>query len=355
MRISVCLQGLSFLLSVCAQHFCAFDASPGAMKPLQRTVVSLGVRKAKTTFPTGDSKFSVLQAFPAGFTAEEASPFLMLDHFGPTLATVRETDPDSFPVPWHPHRGMDICTYMTKGRGRHADSMGCRGEFPSPGIQWISVGSGIEHAEAGGTPVGEMMEGFQIWVNTPPERKMDEPAYGTEGPDDLPVLDLAVGVTARLLAGSIPGHAAVGPFKTAVSVQMIDLDLAGGAVFTHTLPPLSLTDNALLYVHAGEGVVAGEAITRGSVIRLDASDADVRSFVVSAGAAGMKGLLFSGRMIHAPIAWHGPFVMNTDVQIRQTLDEYRRGEFLKKRAPWDYKRIGAAPQGWDFDTGTPGK
>jgi len=84
----------------------------------------LSFNKAQVTFPTGDPSFSVMQSFPAVVSAEDADPFLMCDHFGPTLSTGKETDPDKFPINWHPHRGIDLLTYMTQGVGRHADSLG---------------------------------------------------------------------------------------------------------------------------------------------------------------------------------------------------------------------------------------
>lgn len=84
---------------------------------------------------------------------------------------------------------MDICTYLIEGIGRHGDSLGNREEFATPGIQWISVGSGIEHAEGGGTPAGVNMQGFQIWINVPAENKMDDPSYGTHSPGEIPVID----------------------------------------------------------------------------------------------------------------------------------------------------------------------
>lgn len=142
----------------------------------------IAVRKAQVAHPTGDPNFSVMQGFPKPFSAEESDPFLMCDVFGPTPSKGIETNPDKFPIGWHPHRGMDILTYLTEGIGRHADSLGNRGTFSSPGMQWISVvslflsmvvkpfqlnlllqGSGIEHAESGGTPAGENLQGFQIW------------------------------------------------------------------------------------------------------------------------------------------------------------------------------------------------
>ena len=80
-----------------------------------------------------------MQPFPSAFSAEETDPFLMCDFYGPTRSKGKETDPDSFPMAWHPHRGMDILSYLIEGVGRHGDSLGNREEFASPGMQWISV------------------------------------------------------------------------------------------------------------------------------------------------------------------------------------------------------------------------
>ena len=112
----------------------------------------LSVKTGSTTHPTGDPKFSVIETFPSAISAEDADPFLLCHHFGPAVSPGVATDPDSFPVAWHPHRGMDIATYLIEGVGRHGDSLGNREEYQTPGMQWISVGSGIEHAEGGGTP-----------------------------------------------------------------------------------------------------------------------------------------------------------------------------------------------------------
>ena len=95
----------------------------------------IAVKKAQKAYPTGNPKFCVMQPFPAAFSAEEADPFLMCDRFGPAISSGSATDPDEFPVAWHPHRGMDICTYLTAGLGRHADSLGNRSTYESPGMQ----------------------------------------------------------------------------------------------------------------------------------------------------------------------------------------------------------------------------
>jgi redox-sensitive bicupin YhaK (pirin superfamily) len=96
-------------------------------------------------------------------------------------------------VPWHAHHGMEILSYMVEGCGRHADSMGNRETFASPGFQWMSVGSGIEHAEGGGTPRGQRTHGFQIWLRMPKSRMGDAPRYGTVQPEEIPTVQLPAG------------------------------------------------------------------------------------------------------------------------------------------------------------------
>lgn len=377
-------------------------SAPAGMMPV------LGVRPGKVTHPTGDPKFSVMQAFPAGFSAEEADPFLMCDEFGPMASPGPETDPDEFPVDWHPHRcaslppavrraplaadaltrsaavgrgwcrGMDLLTYMLEGVCRHADSMGNRESFPAPAMQWTSAGSGIEHAEGGGTPAGQNNHGFQIWINvpsglarrprcartrrvsTPLSRaridsrthatalKMNDPAYGTHPEQEIPLYAHPGGVQVRVLAGPFQHgtFAARGPFRTVVDVQMLDVVLQPGALFEHDLP--LAYDNCLVYAYGKKGImskVGGTLIKPGSIARMDVSarPGAARNLVLEAGQEGLRVMVFAGKMLKQPIAWHGPFVMTTKEEIQRTITEYQRGTFLRKRAPWDYKRIAAAP------------
>ncbi|CAM6001402.1 unnamed protein product [Sphagnum balticum] len=170
----------------------------------------LEVRTAKKTHPTGDPKFSVQQAFPSGFTAEDSDPFLMCDFFGPSQP-----------------------------------------------------------------------------------------------------------------------------------VHMADFEVELLASVTHSIP--ADHDNCLLYMYKGSGTVCGTMVATNQVVRLDASDISRRSITVVAGEAAACFMLFSGRMLHEPIAWHGPFVMNTNEEIQRTLAEYRRGTFLRKRAPWNYKVLSSKP------------
>lgn len=301
----------------------------------------LAVRAAQITHPTGDPSFSVLQAFPAAFSAEEASPFLMCDHFGPTPSTGLLPE-DAFLVPWHPHRGQDLLTYIVAGSGRHADSMGNRAVFAAPGVQCLSAGSGIEHAEGGGTPRGELEEGFQLWVNVPSARKLDAPRYGTHGESELPVVPLGVGATARVLAGELLG--ARGPFATLANILIADVTLGPRAAAS--LAVARAHDAAFVYAYAGAGAACGAPLARGDTARLDAAaPGDARALALEAGADGLRALVFTGARLQQEIAWHGPFVMSSQAEIRATIDEYRRGTFLKVRAPWDYKSA-AAGRAW---------
>eukprot|EP00756_Hemistasia_phaeocysticola_P006769 Hpha_TRINITY_DN13987_c0_g8::TRINITY_DN13987_c0_g8_i1::g.35988::m.35988/K06911/K06911; uncharacterized protein len=298
--------------------------------------------RAQKATPTGDPKFVVDQAIPGPSTAEVCDPFLMCDHFGPRENTGKSQDPDHFPVGWHPHRGMDILTYMVKGRGRHADSLGNRESFMAPGMQWMSVGSGVEHAEGGGAPPGEMQEGFQIWVNVPSARKMDDPRYGTVQPEQMPLLPVGKegsGVSLRLLAGSFGGR--TGPFKTVQDVQMLDFEIDAGSTAVYEVPPQMHT--CLVYSRQGTVTLPSGSIPERQIAHMAAQGPE-RTLRMTAGQGGAKVLVFAGVPLRQPIAWHGPFVMTTNEEIEQTIRDYRRGEFPPKRVNWNYRMSSARPK-----------
>jgi len=297
----------------------------------------LAVRRGKTVYPTGNKEFAVVQAFPSAFSEEESDPFLMCDHFGPTISKGLAKHPDEFPVNWHPHRGMDICTYMKQGMVRHADSMGNRETIATPSMQWISVGSGIEHAEGGGTPAGQPEEGFQIWINVPSAAKMADPRYGTVLPGTIPVIR-GEGVEASVLAGTHEGSE--GPFITVQPLQMVDYTLESSATHVHSVPVEH--NNCIIFVYRGSGKINGATIKSDEAIRLDATKS-ARQVTLQAGPEGLTAILFAGKRLDQKVAWHGPFVMTTDEEIEQTIQEYRQGRFPPKRAPFDYKRIAAFP------------
>lgn len=290
---------------------------------------SLEVRRAGIAHPFGDDR-SVQQPWPSAFTAEETDPFLMCDDYTFEAEGVAQHE-DEFPVDWHPHRGIDVVSYIKRGRGRHADSLGNRVVFDTPGMQWMSCGSGVYHAEGGATPAGEVRDGFQIWVNVPALNKMDDPRYGTAGPSDLPLVELASGAFVRVLAGRLDSLDAQGPFLTAQPVLMLDLELQPGAQVSLPLP--GTFDTCFVYAYRGAGAVAGTRLSAQHAMCLDASDAAARLVTLVADDVGVEGL---GVLLFA-----GPIVMNTQAQIEETFRELRSGDFPPKRVPWNYRRAAA--------------
>ena len=321
----------------------------------------IAVRNAKKAFPTGDPKFAVMQAFPGEFSTQETDPFLMCDFFGPSVSKGLAKNEDDFEIGWHPHRGMDICTYLKEGVGRHGDSLGNRETYATPvsavyvyntvsslyftsslfyqGMQWVSVGSGIEHAEGGGTPAGENTTGFQLWINVPSAHKMDDPAYGTVPSEKLPCFKVNDGVKATLLAGKLANHE--GPFITKQPLEMIDFTLQPNSTISHSVP--THLNNCLLFVYDGSGSVGDRKVSQHNVVHLDASLEAVRSIHLSTESASMGVMLFAGTRLNEPVAWRGPFVMNTEAEIQRTLAEYRSGHFPPKRVSWDYKTLASFP------------
>jgi redox-sensitive bicupin YhaK (pirin superfamily) len=305
------------------------------------------IAKQGLTHPFGDHR-TVKQAFPAGIPSVESDPFLMCDYFDMTETQGPAQDEDDFPVGWHPHRGFDIASYLKSGTGRHGDSLGNRETFETPGMQWMSTGSGVEHGEGGATEKGVFVQGFQIWVNVPASRKMDDPRYGTVPTKDLPLVPIGEASKARVLAGKFQDGDSVinGPFETVQPVQMIDLEVGPNESVHFDVQ--SGLDTAMLYVY--EGALASvndqEAsdVEAGTVLLMDATSPERRGLELRASADGKAGvMLFAGKKLKEPIAWRGPIVMNTDEQIYDTFMELRMGDFPPKRVPWDYKRANARP------------
>mmetsp|Transcript_14776 Transcript_14776/g.30567 ORF Transcript_14776/g.30567 Transcript_14776/m.30567 type:complete len:285 (-) Transcript_14776:80-934(-) len=280
----------------------------------------------------------------------------MCDYFDMPESKGNARHEDDFPIGWHPHRGMDIASYLKSGLGRHGDSLGNRETFSTPGMQWMSVGSGVYHAEGGANDKGEVSQGFQIWINVPKEHKMDDPDYGTVTNEEMPILEIGdkKGSKARILAGdAFEPSDPTGPFRTKCPVQMIDLEMAENDTFEFEIA--DGLDTAMLYVY--EGALAsvngseekGKTVLKhGTIVLLDADDKDRRRICLATSSDVPAGvMLFAGKKLKEPIAWHGPIVMNTQEQIHDTFMEMRMGDFPPKRVPWDYKRWASRPDDWE--------
>ena len=244
----------------------------------------------------------------------DLDPFLMLDAFG-------SDDPAAYIAgfPSHPHRGFETVTYMLAGRMRHRDNAGNEGLLGPGSVQWMTAGRGIVHSEMPEQDAG-LMQGFQLWVNLPAKDKLVPPRYQDIAADRVPLADLGGGASAKVLAGEIAGvRGPVDPGAT----QPIFLDItlaAGGAARV----PLPDGHNAFVYVFEGEASV-GEGAER-----LGAGRVGVLSTgedVALNSANGARLILVAGKPLREPVAKYGPFVMNTEAELRQAFADYRAGRF----------------------------
>jgi redox-sensitive bicupin YhaK (pirin superfamily) len=243
-------------------------------------------------------------------------PFLLLDEF-------RSDDPDDYIAgfPDHPHRGFETVTYMLAGHMRHADNQGNQGDLGPGSVQWMTAGRGIVHSEMPQQENG-LMWGFQLWVNLPASDKMTVPRYQDIQGDQIPELEAAPGVQARVIAGELAGVAGA---VTQVATEPVYYDLHFAAAASIAVP-LPADHNAFVYVYEG-AIAAGPAgaavtIERGELALLSHGDA----VELQAGPGASRMILLAGRPLNEPIARYGPFVMNTNEELRQAFMDYQSGK-----------------------------
>lgn len=245
---------------------------------------------------------------------DHLDPFLLLDEF-------RSDRPGDYIAgfPEHPHRGFETVTYMLAGRMRHRDSQGNSGVLGPGGVQWMTAGRGIIHSEMPEQEDG-LLWGFQLWVNLPARDKMTAPRYQDIQAHAIPHTAPAPGVSARVIAGRF--HGVAGPVS-AVATEPLYLDLtltAGASVEV----PLEERHSALVYAYEGAVAVAGTVLERGELAVL-ARRGDHAA--LSAGPEGARLLLVAGRPLEEPLARYGPFVMNTQAELAQAVEDFRSGRF----------------------------
>jgi redox-sensitive bicupin YhaK (pirin superfamily) len=242
-------------------------------------------------------------------------PFLMLDAFGSDKAGDYIAG-----FPEHPHRGFETVTYMLAGRMRHRDSAGNEGVVSDGGVQWMTAGRGVVHSEMPEQNEG-LMEGFQLWLNLPAKDKMSAPWYRDIPNEELPRFTLPSGAAVQVIAGS--SHGVDGAVQREFTQPLyLDIQLPQGVEFEQPLPA---GHNAFFYVYRGEVVVDGKAVPQARMAILDnASGADGVRIKASADA---QLILLAGQPLNEPIAQYGPFVMNTNAEVFQAVEDFRTGRF----------------------------
>ena len=241
-------------------------------------------------------------------------PFLMLDHFDSAEASDYLAG-----FPDHPHRGFETVTYMLEGKMRHGDNRGHSGVIGTGGVQWMRAGRGIVHSEMPEQTQGRM-RGFQLWVNLPARLKMSEPDYQEFEADRIPVETREGGVSLKVIAGQTSGGT-VGPVKGEPAEPVyFDIELPAGAIFEE---PVGADRAALLVVYEGElGFTDGTRVSALGAAFLGAGDK-----VRFQAARPSRVLLIAGRPIGEPVAWGGPFVMNTRDEVETAFADFQAGRF----------------------------
>ena len=244
-------------------------------------------------------------------------PFLMLDAFG-------SDNPDDYIAgfPDHPHRGFETITYMIAGRMRHRDSAGHEGLLENGGVQWMTAGRGVIHSEIPQQEAG-VMEGFQLWLNLPASEKMSAPWYRDFAAAELPRFVTDAGVDVTVIAGE--SHGVTGAVtREATAPLYLDLHLPAGARFEQPLPA---GHNAFVYAYRGAVRIGAETLPAQRMAIL-ANDAAADGVSIEA-VGEAKVLLIAGRPLKEAIAQYGPFVMNTDQEIYQALNDFRDGRLAQ--------------------------
>jgi len=284
----------------------------------------LGVYSAPRQHWVGDG-FPVRSMFSYQSHGKQLSPFLLLDYAGPADFT-----PTSQPrgVGMHPHRGFETVTIVYKGEVAHHDSTGQGGVIGPGDVQWMTAGGGILHEEFHSkafSEAGGPLEMVQLWVNLPAKDKMVRPGYQAIVDADIPAVALPGNAgTVRVIAGEYDGHA--GPARTFTPMQVWDMRLKQGHISELKVPD---GWNAALIVLRGtvrvnESSVVGEA----QMVLLDRVGAGA---CVEASTDAVV-LLLAGEPIDEPIVGYGPFVMNSEEEIRQALADFNSGRFAASAA-----------------------
>ncbi|MDM7860676.1 pirin family protein [Alteromonas sp. ASW11-36] len=244
---------------------------------------------------------------------QNLDPFLMLDEFGSASAQ------DYLPgFPSHPHRGFQTVTYMLQGKMRHRDSVGNDGVIESGGIQWMNAGRGIIHEEMPEQQEG-VLRGFQLWVNLPAKDKMSAPNYQDIPASEVTVFDVTDNTEVRLLSGEFLEHS--GPVKPLAGDNPTPLFTDFCSYQPDSLELVLQSDmQYFIYVYEGRLVVGSEVVDKGELAVLSRDDA----LRLETQVANTRWLLIGGKPLNEPIVQYGPFVMNTEAEIHQALQDYQQ-------------------------------
>ncbi|MED3563031.1 pirin family protein [Bacillus xiapuensis] len=222
---------------------------------------------------------------------------------------------------FHPHRGIETVTYCLEGKLEHEDNKAGKGELGPGDVQWMTAGRGVIHIED--PAEGDTVHSLQLWVNLPREHKMTEPRYQNLRSQDMPVREEASALI-RIFSGSSGGIKSA--TKNYVPVTFVEINLEPGATISQDLPG---DYNGFMYVLEGNGLFGKNKVEaeKGQALQLGQAEERQESEVTIQAKEKMRVLLYAGKPLNEPIVARGPFVMNTEEEIRQAYRDYMDGKF----------------------------
>ncbi len=281
----------------------------------ERREVEAIVRSHRQTEGAG---FVVRRPFPSAGLAL-VDPFLLLDEMGPADYAPGE----AVGAPDHPHRGFETVTYALEGEFEHEDSAGHKGALRPGDVQWMTAGAGIVHSEEPSKRIreeGGRVHGFQIWVNLPARDKMMRPRYQEVPSARIPRAATPDGkARVKIIAGEALGQRAIIDTRIPIVYQDWELDEGGDVTVA-----VARDQRAMAYVFQGEVLIGDDAhhVKDGELALLS----DGESVRLRGAPGGGRLLLLAGTPLGEPVARYGPFVMNTEREIRQAIVDFQTGK-----------------------------
>jgi quercetin 2,3-dioxygenase len=279
-------------------------------------------RTLERTYPavrtTEGGGFVVHRPFPTRMLMD-FDPFLLLDEMGP----VDYAPGEAVGAPDHPHRGFETVTYALEGQFGHKDSAGHSGTLNPGDVQWMTAGAGVVHSEMPDPDFvrsGGRAHGLQLWVNLPRSDKMIAPRYQEIPSAQIPVATSEDGsVRVKVIAGEALGVKAAIETRTPILYQHFTLQ--PGAKIVHPVPP---EYRVFAYGLSGKGLY-GDARREIGAQQMVVFNNDGDTVTLAAGDEPLDVLLLGGVPLKEPVVRYGPFVMNTEAEIREAVLDYQAG------------------------------
>jgi len=282
------------------------------------------LRVVKSQITQDGEGVTLNRSFPNNFISE-FDPFLLFDEIGPT--DIKPGKQKGFPN--HPHRGFETVTYLIEGKFEHKDSQGYAGTISAGDVQWMTAGSGVIHSEMPEKEFsknGGNLHGFQLWVNLPKINKMMKPRY-----QEIPQSKIPTGTTkdsnviVKVIAGESLGAKAI--IDTITPIMYLHFKLKPGSRIVQPVPD---GYNAFAYVIIGKGAFeqstsSNKIVDSGNLVIFDKDGKEVYIHASKDSEVPFELLLIGGIPLREPIARYGSFVMNTQQEIYQAIEDYRSG------------------------------